>query len=404
MHFFAPKKERIEINEAIVHSKLPAILVPTHTPSEMTHNLIKSILEWHPEAILVVIDDCTPETEKNLRILNKIKDLANEHNNMAYLRTPKNELKAGALNHGIEYVLSLNTKPDVIFTFDDDVIITKKTVTKMIATLYSDETIGAVCSEVRVINKNKNFLTRLQALEYHNFNITKIADNGFLKGPLVMHGMLTAFRTDAIQEINGFTKGHLIEDYDITARLKSEGWNVKIAQKAIAWTTVPETIEALWKQRVRWVSGGLHVLGEFWKKFDVVYQDLIGHILFLSLFGLIVLSFFFVRTGKSEPETVLILFGLSLFNFLVAFIFNVVSLALYEDSDKKDWAMKLTVLPELIYSNLLSLILLGSYLFIVYNKIFKPIANKISLFNAPYNWGLAAFNKAGFSTKWGTKN
>lgn len=392
------------MSEKLIQSKLPAILVPTHTPTDMTYNLIKSILDWHPEAILVVIDDCTPETEKNLKTLNKIKALANEHNNMAYLRTPKNELKAAALNHGIEYVLSLKHVPDVIFTFDDDVIITKNTVPQMVATLYSDDTVGAVCSEVRVINKNKNFLTRLQALEYHNFNITKIADNGFLKGPLVMHGMLTAFRTAAVKEINGFTKGHLIEDYDITARLKSEGWNVKIAQKAIAWTTVPESIEALWKQRVRWVSGGLHVLGEFWKKFDVIYQDLIGHMLFISLFGLIVLSFFFVRTETSNPETVLILFALSLFNFLVAFIFNVVSLSLYEDSDKRDWLMKLTVLPELIYSNLLSLILLGSYLFIVYNKVFKPIATRISLFNAPYNWGLAAFNKAGFSTKWGTKN
>lgn len=218
-----------------------------------------------------------------------------------------------------------------------------------------------------------------------------------------MQGMLTAFRTVAMKQINGFTKGHLIEDYDITARLKSHGWKVKIAQKAIAWTSVPETAEALWKQRVRWISGGLQVLGQFWKKTEVVYQDLLGHLFFASLFLMIILSFFYVRSEVSNAETVTILLVLALINFAVAFTFNIVSLALYADADRKDWLMKLAVIPEFIYSNVLSWILLGSYFFILYSKVFKPLATKVGFFSKPYNWGLAAFNKAGFSTTWGTK-
>lgn len=404
VHFFAPKKEIIEVNAKRIQNKKVAVLIPTHGPNQLTYNLVESILSWHPEVILVVIDDCTPETKKNLETLTLLRNLAKENNNMAYLRTQTNELKAAALNYGIEYVMNLNRQPDVIFTFDDDVIINDETIPTMVANLYSDSTVGAVCSEVRVINKNKNMLTRLQALEYHNFNITKIADNGFLKGPLVMQGMLTAFRAIALKQIGGFTKGHLIEDYDSTARLKSAGWNVKIAQHAIAWTHVPETIEALWKQRVRWISGGLMVLGQFWKKAEVVYQDILGHLFFLSLLALIVLSFMFVRTGDSNPETVAMLFVLSLINFAIAFTFNMASLALYADADKKDWLIKFIIIPELIYSNILSLILFGSYIFALYSKVFKPLANRVSLFNAPYHWGLAVFNKAGFSTKWGTRN
>lgn len=405
VHFFAPKKDIVDLDPTKFENKKVAVLIPTHGPSGLTYNLLLAMMNWHPNVVLVVIDDCTPETKKNLVTLTKIRELAKQNNNLTYLRTPYNELKAGALNFGIDYVMSLAKKPDVIFTFDDDVIINQNTIPQMVATLFSDDSVGAVCSEVRVINKNTNTLTRLQALEYHNFNITKIADNGFLKGPLVMQGMLTAFRASAMQQLGGFTKGHLIEDYDITARLKDHGWKVKIAQKAIAWTHVPETVEALWKQRVRWISGGLQVLGQFWKKAEVVYQDLLGHVFFVTLLALIIMSFFYVRSSDaSNPETVTILFVLSLFNFFVAFIFNIVSLALYKDADFKDWAIKTLIIPELIYSNILSLILLGSYFFILYSKVFKPLANKVGIFSKPYNWGLAAFNKAGFSSQWGTRN
>lgn len=404
VHFFAPETVTVDLKSKRIQNKKTAVLIPTHGPSILTYNLVKSILKWHPNTILVVIDDCTPETKANLVILNKIKRLAKTNEHLTYLRTATNELKAGALNYGIDYVLSLTKKPDVIFTFDDDIIINKNTIPQMVATLYSDSGVGAVCSEVRVINKNNNILTRIQALEYHNFNITKIADNGFLKGPLVMQGMLTAFRATALKQIKGFTKGHLIEDYDITARLKNAGWTVKIAQKAEAWTHVPETAEALWRQRVRWVSGGLQVLGQFWKKTISVYQDLLGHIFFASLFVMIMLSFVFVRAHESNPTLVLTVLAISLFNFLVSFIFNVASLVLYKDADKKDWLLKLTILPELIYSNILSLILLGSYIFLLYSRVFKPLASRITLLSRPYNWGLEAFNKAGFSSRWGTRN
>lgn len=404
VHFFAPKPVHVELNSKRIQNKRTAVLIPTHGPSGLTYNLIKSILKWHPNISLVVIDDCTPETKANLLILNKIKRFAKANEHLTYLRTATNELKAGALNYGIDYVMSLSKKPEVIFTFDDDVIITNNTIPQMIATLYSERSIGAVCSEVRVINKNKNLLTRIQALEYHNFNITKIADNGLLKGPLVMQGMLTAFRVTALKQIKGFSKGHLIEDYEITARLKTAGWKVKIAQKAEAWTHVPETAEALWRQRVRWVSGGLQVLGQYWKKTVSVYQDLLGHMFFASLFIMIMLSFVFVRDHESNPALVMTVLAISLFNFLVSFIFNVASLVLYKDADRQDWLLKLTILPELIYSNILSLILLGSYIFLLYSKVFKPLANRISLLSRPYNWGLEAFNKAGFSTRWGTRN
>lgn len=383
--------------------KAVAVLIPTHVPNDTTYDLIKSILTWHPEVLIVVIDDCTPLTPQNKPILNQIATLAKSHKNLINLRTPKNTLKAGALNFGLDYIMSLPKKPHVIFTFDDDVTINQNTIPYMVDALYSENEIGAVCSQVRVKNKNDNMLTRLQALEYHNFNITKIADNGFLKGPLVMQGMLSAFRTHALIQINGYTHGHLIEDYEITARLKSVGWKVKIAQKAVAWTTVPDTIESLWKQRVRWTSGGLHVVKQFLNNIVVVYQDVVGHSLFLSLLFLIILSFIFARTDDSVTPLTLTLLFFAVFNFIIAFGFNLASMFLYSDRDKKDWIIKFTVLPELIYSNILSLVLIGSYLFFIVISLEKPLLSRFVFLKRPYAALLSVFNKIGFSTTWGTR-
>lgn len=399
--FFVPHLGT-KLTESRSYKKYVAAVIPTHIPTDTTYQLIKKLHNWYPQMMVVVIDDCTPLTEQNLPVLNKISKLAKEYKTVISLRTPKNALKAGALNFGIEYLSKLKTKPDVVITFDDDVAINQETIPYMVHSLYSEESVGAVCSQVGVKNKNKNLLTRLQALEYHSFNMTKISDNGFLKGPLVMQGMLTAFRMPAIEAVEGFTHGHLIEDYDITARLKTLGMKVKIARKAIAWTHVPETIEDLWKQRVRWTSGGLNVLQEFWGSTTVVYQDMIGHTLFLSLLILIGLSFLF---PKDSPEHFLamILLVSSLTNFFIAFSFNIYSLFIYPSRDRKDTIIKLTILPELIYSNMLSLVLVGSYLFFVYKKLAKLIESKLPFLSQPYRWGLHVFNKAGFSTTWGTR-
>jgi cellulose synthase/poly-beta-1,6-N-acetylglucosamine synthase-like glycosyltransferase len=400
-HFFVPKKDNALL-ENVSSKKRTAVLIPTHVPDDSTYKLIKSIIEFHPSILIVVIDDFTPLNKQTSAVINKIKKLASLHEQLVYLRTPTNTLKAGALNYGLDY-LAAEVKPQVVFTLDDDVRITKDTLPLMINALYANKEIGAVCSQVRVKNKNKNLLTRLQGLEYHNFNVTKISDNGFLKGPLVMQGMLTGFRMTTLKQIGGYTDGHLIEDYDITARLKARGWKVKVEQNAIAWTNAPETLEGLWKQRVRWTFGGLRVLQEFWGKVDIIYQDLIGHGLFLSLLLLVGLSFTFAGAKSQNPSATIALFMIALLNFLIAFTFNLYTLTRYADRDKKDILLRASVIPEFIYTNVLNIILIGSYLFFLYNLITKAFQKETTLFNRPYRLGLSAFNKVGFSTTWGTR-
>jgi cellulose synthase/poly-beta-1,6-N-acetylglucosamine synthase-like glycosyltransferase len=408
---FSMRKSRIRTNSSYARRKRKnvflkkkiAALIPTYKPTDATVSLVSSILRRSKNVDVYLIDDCTPVDSKEYRTIEKIKGLANTHGRLNYHRTPTNNLKAAALNYGIKQIKKSTASYDVIVTFDDDVQIASSTLKSMVNKLYSDEKLGAVCSQTRVINKNKNLLTRLQALEYHGFTVTKTADNGLFKGPLVMQGMLTAFRKEAVDEVGGYTEGHLIEDYDITVRLKEHGWNVAIATDAKAWTDVPETFVGLWKQRVRWAYGGLHVLKDHYKTVPAVFQDLLGHSLFISLTFFVIVSLF-IGAGPSLPPAFLYsLIGLGIGQIIVSLFFNILTILSYEERDSIDWAIRLTLLPELLYSNILSLMLLGTYSYFFYNQTVGRIASKIDIASKPYRLGLYAFSKLGYSLTWGTR-
>lgn len=402
--FFVPKKERLVLSEEFLRKKRLTAIIPTYKPRMITYRLAKTLSEWNQNMLVIVVDDSTPKDSKFYRVCKKIKKLAASRKNIVCLRTPSNKLKAGALNFGLDYInVVLSEKPNVVITLDDDVVLNKETVPEMIKTLYSEVSMGAVCSMARVKNKNKNILTRLQAMEYHSFNVTKISDTGFLKGPLVMPGMITAFRYGALREVNGFTTGHLIEDYDLTAKLKVKGWKVGISRQAIAWTEVQEDLGALWRQRVRWTVGGLAVVKDFWQNTTAVFQDLVGHLLFMSLFTFIIFSFVFACDCGGDPVLVMFLIGMAVVNFLAANAFNLLTFLEYTQKDRLDWVLKMTILPEFFYSTFLTFVLMGSYLFFVYNEVLGKLFKRVRSLEKVYNKGLALFLRAGYSYTWGTK-
>lgn len=371
------------------------VIIPTYRPNQITLRLIRSIIRYNRRrpVRIIVVDDCS-ET-KNKKIFKKIKKINNRL--ITVIRTPTNQLKAAALNHALSYIEAQETKPTAIITLDDDIVINKKTIPLMIECLKVNSSYGAVCSLARVANKSKNILTRLQGLEYDTFNVIRIADTNFFGGPLVMPGMLTAFRYEAIKTVGGFAPGHLIEDYEITVRLKERGWLVGLAQKARAYTVVPETIGRLWRQRIRWTYGGLLILLTR-PHFRVIIQDVIGHFFFISTLALVILLFFLYRYG-SESSIMIAVFYISTATAIINYLFYLIVLVNYESRDALDYLIRAFFLVEMAYSLLLSFVLLGSYIFLVYT-----LAKKYTLGGSSRISKLDdLFQKIGFSERWGTR-
>ena len=217
-------------------------VVPTYKPGATALRLVEDLLRYNPKLQVVVVDDCTPQDyAPSAAVLERLRALKDR---VVILRTPRNKLKAGALNLGVAYLLARKgpRTPAVVLTLDDDVVVGPGTIAAMVRQLLASPALGAVCSRCAVLNKNKNLLTRLQGLEYVGFNAIRLSDQGFMHGPLVMHGMLTAFRARALRQAGPFAERHLIEDYEMTTRLKVLGWDVQAALDAPAWTEVPERL------------------------------------------------------------------------------------------------------------------------------------------------------------------
>ena len=382
-------------------------VVPAYKPGVLTIQLVEDLLRWSQELRVYVVDDCTPEDYgEAFEIFERILALSSER--VVVIRTPSNKLKAGALNYGLEYISKERggNLPDVILTLDDDVVITPSTVNNLVAELMSCDEFGAVCSQCHVLNKNKNFLTRLQGLEYLGFNATRLADEGFFRGPLVMHGMLTAFRTKALLEVGGFAEKHLIEDYEITARLKTRGWSVKSAVNAHAWTLVPESFSKLWRQRTRWSYGGITVVDRI-THFPSVLQDLIGHATFwamLCTIDLLILSLLLKGGGGISPRIPYSIIALAILQFGIGYVFQLWLMGLYKERDAHDWLIRLSIVPEFIYTNVLTLVLVGAYFFLFFNTLTVRVRRKGSLL-AQQLVGVTnlVFRAFGYTESWGTR-
>ncbi len=389
-----------------VNNVSQAIIIPSHNPSPLTLTLLCQILDWNPGIHIYLVDDSTPiECQEGLRIFDTALKLFPQ---VMVIRTSSNKLKAGAINYGLNRLARCDTPlPDIIFTCDDDIWITPGTLTGMTRALMADDRLGAVCSQSWVTNKNQNLLTRLQALEYFGFNAARLTDEGFYQGPLVMHGMLTAFRTQALLGAGGFNEQSLIEDYEITTRLKEQGWHVRMARNALAWTTVPTKFSQLWKQRVRWTYGGLTVLAKC-RHWPSIIQDVFGHVLFFGTLAAIAIFFLFPFSINgfhgSWPRLLgRIIILLSLAQFMISYLFQVWILRYYHEKDKWDWFLRLSILPEFIYANILSLVLIGSYVFFTFNALSRRLSVSATGLGIFIRLVRSGFKKIGFTETWGTR-
>ena len=381
-------------------------VIPTYKPGEITVRLVENLIRWDTNIVVYVVDDCTPrDYEASIHIFEDIQSISDR---VTLIRTPANTLKAGALNYGLKYIFGERGGyvPDVILTLDDDIVITPTTVRNLVTELMEHDDLGAVCSQCHVLNKNRNLLTRLQGLEYLGFNATRLADEGFFMGPLVMHGMLTAFRASALIEVGGFAERHLIEDYEITSRLKESGWSVKSAPNSDAWTIVPENFSTLWRQRTRWSYGGITVVDKV-KYLPTVFQDVIGHATFwatLCTIVLLILILLFGSEGGVSPKIPHWIIALSILQVGIWYIFQLWLMGLYREKDAYDWMIRISIIPEFIYANILTLILVGSYFFLFFNTLKGNVTNGSSLIVRQLaGTGKNMFRACGYTESWGTR-
>jgi peptidoglycan-N-acetylglucosamine deacetylase len=237
------------------------VLVPAYNEESVIADTISSALasNYSNLEILVVNDGSTDRTAEIVQ--QKFGD--DPH---VRLLLQSNHGKPSALNHGLAEAAG-----EIVVSIDADTVVDPDAIRRLVRH-FANPNVGAVAGNVKVMNRNR-WLTRWQALEYiTSQNLEKRAFD-LLNCIPVVPGAVGAWRTELLRSSGGFSGDTVAEDTDLTLTIRRNGWKILYDEDAIGRTEVPETIEALIRQRFRWTFGTLQAV---WKHRDVTGKPRYG--------------------------------------------------------------------------------------------------------------------------------
>ncbi|MGY2127010.1 bifunctional polysaccharide deacetylase/glycosyltransferase family 2 protein [Blastococcus sp. SYSU DS0617] len=226
-----------------------AVLIAAFNEEVVLARTVRHVLQSsYPVREVVVVDDGSTDGTAAV-----VEEIAAADSRVRLIRQP-NAGKWAALNRGFAAI----EQPFVV-TLDADTLFTPDTVGRLMEQFHSPR-VGAVAGVIKVGNYARNIVTRWQALEY----VTQIgvdrAAAALLDAVMIVPGACAAWRREAVLACGGYRDATLAEDCDLTLALHRHGWSVEQADEATAWTEAPETVDALLKQRVRWMHGTLQAV------------------------------------------------------------------------------------------------------------------------------------------------
>jgi cellulose synthase/poly-beta-1,6-N-acetylglucosamine synthase-like glycosyltransferase/peptidoglycan/xylan/chitin deacetylase (PgdA/CDA1 family) len=171
--------------------------------------------------------------------------------------------KAAALNGALRVA-----RHDVLVTVDADTVFEPDTLVHLVQR-FREPDVGAVSGNTKV-GRRHHLVERWQHLEYvMSFNLDRRMYEVLGCTPTVP-GAIGAFRREALADIGGVSGATLAEDTDVTLAVGRAGWRVVYEPRARAWTEVPSTLRALYRQRSRWAYGTFQSL---WKHRGAVWRS-----------------------------------------------------------------------------------------------------------------------------------
>ncbi|MDA0329938.1 MAG: glycosyltransferase [Gemmatimonadetes bacterium] len=177
--------------------------------------------------------------------------------------------KADALNAGLNFC-----QTPLFCAMDADSLIEPEALIRIVRPFLEDATTiaaggvlrianGCVVSQGRVVDVRmpKNFLARLQVLEYLRAFLSGRMGWDALDATLVISGAFGIFKRNVVVDAGGYATDTVGEDMELVVRLhrycreNDIPYRIHFVPDPVAWTECPESLAVLGRQRDRWQRG-----------------------------------------------------------------------------------------------------------------------------------------------------
>ena len=232
-----------------------SILIPCYNEGENVRETIGILEQQHYTNFeIIAINDGSKDN--TLEILH---ELAKKYKNLRVVNLATNQGKAMGLR-----TAALLAKSEILVCIDGDALLSPDAVGWMVRHFIENPNVGAVTGNPRIRNRS-TLLGRIQVGEFSAIvGMIKRAQRSYGK-VFTVSGVIAAFRKTALHNVGYWSNDMITEDIDISWKLQLAGWTIRFEPNALCWVLMPETLNGLWKQRVRWSQGGSEVLLRYFR-------------------------------------------------------------------------------------------------------------------------------------------
>ena len=253
VYLFAPVILRVSPHGPVKQNRY-AVLIAARNEEAVLPYLLESIrAQDYPRELVtvyVVADNCTDRTA----------DVASANGAIVYRRFDRGHVGKGyALDYLLQRIEAAGTldEYDAFLIFDADNLLCPDYITN-INRVCSDG-YDAFCGFRNSKNYAKNWLSAGSALWYLHDSVHLNASRMLLGNMCAVTGTGFGFTRDLLARCGGWKFFTLTEDIEFNSFCAANGVRIGFARDAMVYDEQPETLRQSWRQRERWVQGGIQV-------------------------------------------------------------------------------------------------------------------------------------------------
>ncbi len=169
---------------------------------------------------------------------------------------------AAAINYGLERIRR-DGWYEAVLVIDADVLVSPTALRRTTRHL-GDLQVGGVTAYIKEGTEPPDYVNRFIGFEYIAAQAAARRAQNTIGAQACLAGGAQLIRREALECLGGeIDTTTLAEDSVTTFRIQLAGYDVRLEGNAAVWAEEPNTVAALWKQRVRWARGNTQVIGRF---------------------------------------------------------------------------------------------------------------------------------------------